>query len=211
MVGMKKSTDIKKQKSYLKKADPCLKRVIETITLPPIQANENYFQFLIEAIINQQLSNKAAATLIKRFNDLFPGKRFPTPQTILKMPDSTIRAAGISTMKISFIKDLAKRILDHSIDLKTIDELSDEDVVAHLIQVRGIGPWTAEMFLMFSLLREDVFSQGDLGLKNGIKKIYNLKKHPSPQKARQIAEKWRPYRTLAARYIWASIDTEEWR
>jgi DNA-3-methyladenine glycosylase II len=111
-------------------------------------------------------------------------------------------------MKVSFLKDLSRRILNGSLDLKNIHTLNDESVIEHLCAVKGIGRWTAEMFLMFALARPDVFSHGDLGLKNGIKKLYRLRKHAPLSRAEKIAEKWKPYRTYAARYLWASNDLE---
>lgn len=111
-------------------------------------------------------------------------------------------------MKASFIKDLARKIIDGTVDFKKMDAWSDEEVIEHLVRVKGIGRWTAEMFLMFSLRREDVFSYGDLGLRNAMQKIYKMKKHPTPRQAEKISEKWRPYRTLASRYLWASLEVE---
>ncbi len=193
--------------AHLKRSDPALKVLIEGIKLREISDRGGHFEALVEAIVSQQLSVKAADTIFKRFVALTPGKKFPTPQEVLKMPARTMRKAGLSRMKVSFIKDLAKKVLDKTVDLKKIDQWTDEQVMEHLTAVKGIGRWTAEMFLIFSLHREDIFSYGDLGLRNAIKKVYNLKKHPTEKQAEKLALRWKPYRSTASRYLWASIDT----
>jgi DNA-3-methyladenine glycosylase II len=194
--------------AHLKKNDAALAAAIKGITLRPLVKRSlgKYFEALVEAIVNQQLSGKAANTIFKRFVALAPGKKFPTPKQVLAMPAAKMRKAGLSKMKVSFIKDLAKKILDKTVDFKKMDSWMDGEVIEHLVQVKGIGPWTAEMFLIFTLGREDVFSYGDLGLKNAIRKIYKLKNHPTPAQAEQLTTKWKPYRSLASRYLWASLD-----
>jgi len=195
-----------KKIEYIKRSDPVLAAAIGKIKLRALSKREDYFRSLVGAIVNQQLSGKAADTIFGRFLALFPRKAFPTPKDILKLPSSKMRKAGLSKMKVSFIKDLAKKILDRTVNLKEIDSWPDEKVMEHLTQVKGIGPWTVEMFLMFSLGREDVFSYGDLGLKNAVKKIYRLKKYPTPGQMKKITDAWRPYRSLGARYLWALLD-----
>ncbi len=196
----------KKKIAQIKKSDPILALAIAGITLHPIVRRKNYFEALVEAIVSQQLSVKASDTIFTRFAALTPGKQFPTPRQVLKIPASKMRKAGLSKMKVSFIKDLAKHVIDKSVNLKEIDSWSDEKVIEHLTAVRGIGPWTAEMFLIFSLGREDIFSAGDLGLKNAIRTIYKLKKHPTPSQIKKITEKWKPYRSMASRYLWATLN-----
>lgn len=191
---------------HLKKSDPILKMVIEGIKLKQLASDRgNYFEALVEAIVSQQLSVKAADTIFQRFAALTPGKKFPTPQQVLKLPAAKMRRAGLSKMKVSFIKDLAKKVLDKTVNLKEIDSWTDEEVMEHLVKVKGIGPWTAEMFLIFSLGRDDVFSYGDLGLRNAIRNIYRLKKHPTLAQAKKITDAWRPHRSLGSRYLWASL------
>ena len=194
-----------KKEIYLSRKDPVLGRVIKRAKLRPLRRNADHFESLVAAIVNQQLSGKAADTIFGRFKALFPGKGFPAPQDVLKMPSSRMRKSGLSKMKISFLKDLAKKVLDGTVDFRRMRRWTDEEVMEHLVKVKGIGPWTAEMFLIFSLGRDDVFSYGDLGLKNAIKKIYNLKKHPTPAQAKKITDKWIPYRSRASRYLWASL------
>ena len=169
------------------------------------KASEGYFESLVEAIVSQQLSVKAADTIFARFVALTPGKKFPTPREIIKMPVPKMRKVGLSGMKVSFIKDLSKKVLDKSLDLKKIDLMSDEEVIKHLVQVKGIGQWTAEMFLMFSLGRDDVFSYGDLALRNAMQQLYKMRATPTPAQAAKITAKWSPYRTLGSRYLWASL------
>jgi len=196
---------------HLRKSDPILRRVIDRLPPPDHAWNkgrENHFQSLVVAIVNQQLSGKAADTILKRFIALFPRKKFPTPKDVLAMPTPKMRKAGLSKMKVSFLKDLSRKILNGTVNFKKMPRWSDEEVIEHLTEVKGIGRWTAEMFLMFSLGREDVFSYGDLGLRNAIQRIYKMKKHPTPRQAEKIAALWKPYRTLASRYLWASIDTK---
>jgi len=197
-----------KKIAHLKKSDPTLKAVIERIILREIAIARGPFEAIVEAIVSQQLSIKAADTIFTRFVALTPGKKFPTPREIIKMPVPKMRKAGLSGMKVTFIKDLAKKTLDGSLDFKAVNRLSDEDVITHLTRVKGIGRWTAEMFLIFSLRRDDVFSYGDLGLRNALQKIYKMKKPPTPAQAEKITARWKPYRSLGARYLWASLDNK---
>lgn len=196
---------MKHQIHHLKKHDKKLAEVISKVDLKSLAEVTNHFQSLVESIISQQLSVKAADTITNRFVALFPRKKFPSPQDILKTKDSIIRSVGISGQKISYIKNIAKAELD----FKEIDKMSDEEVIIELTKIKGIGQWTAEMFLMFSLQRDDVFSYGDLGLRNAMKNIYGLRKHPTIQKAEKISGAWKPYRTLACRYLWASLDNKD--
>lgn len=210
--------------THLKKSDPRLKIIIEGIklreldsALPPSPSAgaagaralaQKYFAALVEAIVSQQLSIKAADTIFKRFIALTPGRKLPTPREIAKMPTAKMRKCGLSGMKVGFIKDLARKTLDGSLDFKHIDTMDDETVIEHLISVKGIGRWTAEMFLIFSLHRDDVFSYGDLGLRNAMQKIYRMKRPPTPAQAARITARWKPYRSLGSRYLWASLKNK---
>jgi DNA-3-methyladenine glycosylase II len=165
------------------------------------------FKALVHAIMSQQLSNKAAATIARRFNELFGGS-FPTPRQVLDMPTAQLRSVGLSTMKASFIHDLARRVDEGSLRLDALNTMADEDVVAALTEVKGIGRWTAEMFLMFRLQRPDVLPVGDLGIVNAIKKQYGLRKTPTPARMIKLGESWRPYRSIACWYLWASLDNK---
>ncbi|MEK7166390.1 MAG: DNA-3-methyladenine glycosylase [Patescibacteria group bacterium] len=192
---------------HLTKADKVLAEIINKVPSLNWEKGDNYFKSLVESIISQQLSGKAADTITKRFEKLFTKLPY-TPQDILNFSDEEVRAVGISYGKVSYIKDLARKILGKELDFGHIHTFSDEDVILHLTQVKGIGRWTAEMFLMFSLGREDVFSYGDQGLKNAIQKNYRLKRPLSRKKIDKISSKWRPYRTWACRYLWRSLELE---
>lgn len=194
--------------AHLKKSDPKLKVVIEGVKLKELAATRGPFEALVEAIVSQQLSVKAADTIFTRFAALTPGRKFPAPREILAMPAAKMRTCGLSRMKVSFIKDLARKTVDGTLDFKRMEAMSDAEVVEHLVKVNGIGQWTAEMFLIFSLGRDDVFSYGDLGLRKALQKIYKMKDVPTPAQAEKITAKWKPYRSLGSRYLWASLKNK---
>src|SRR4030042_340712 len=162
---------------------------------------QDYFTDLVESILSQQLSGKAAATIFGRVRVGLGGE--VSPAKILKTKDAKFRSWGISRQKTSYIKDLAKRVERGELNLKKLDTLSDEDVIAKLVAVKGIGRWTAEMFLMFTLARQDVFPVDDLGIRNGVKKMFG--KALDARKVGQLADTWKPFRTLASWYIWESL------
>ena len=165
------------------------------------------YKALVHSIMSQQLSTKAAATIARRFDQLFGG-RFPSPAQVLEMPEERLQSVGLSRMKVSFIRDLARRVHEGSLRLDALDEMTDEEVIAELTTVKGIGRWTAEMFLMFRLQRPDILPVGDLGIVNAIKKAYGLRKAPTPARMMRIAENWRPYRSIGCWYLWASLDNK---
>jgi len=174
--------------------------------IPESQArtNESYFSDLCESIIGQQLSNKAADTIIGRIKKLLPDESF-TPESVFAADTETLRDAGASYAKISYIKNLAQAWQDNEIEHDKFAELSDEEIIKELTKVKGIGRWTAEMFLMFSLGRSDVFSAGDLGLKNAMIKTYHLSDAPTKDELKALTDKWAPNRTLACRILWRSL------
>jgi DNA-3-methyladenine glycosylase II len=194
---------------HFKKSDPVLFKIAEQVDFPEqkIVEVEEYFITLIESITSQQLAVKAADTIFGRFLDLFPD-RLPTPERILKLSDEKLRGVGLSRAKTNYIKDLAQKIYDGELELAKLTEMSDEEVIAELTKVKGIGRWTAEMFLIFALGREDIFSAGDLGLINAIKKLYGIEK-PTVASAKadleKLTEKWKPYRSFASRLLWKSL------
>ncbi|MBI4066414.1 DNA-3-methyladenine glycosylase 2 family protein [Candidatus Gottesmanbacteria bacterium] len=193
--------------AHLRAIDPTLYAVGQTVTLEEhvIRSPKHYFSSLCSEIIGQQLSGRVADVLFDRFEKLFSRKRV-TPRAVLRRSEETLRSTGMSWSKARFIRDLAQHVLTKSVKLDQLAQLTDEDVIRELIKVKGIGPWTAEMFLMFTLGRQDVFSYGDLGLRNAIKKLYGFKKDPTVKQMERIADKWRPYRTYAARILWKSLD-----
>lgn len=164
----------------------------------------NYFSDLCESITNQQLSGKAAATIWGRFVGLME-KGNVTPLHVLKVPEEKIRGAGMSWAKARYVRDLALKVKSKLVKLDQLDQLSDEEVIIELVKVKGIGSWTAEMFLMFTLGRENIFSYGDLGLRNGIKKVYNLD-NPTKDQIGKLCKKWSPYKTYACRILWKSLE-----
>jgi DNA-3-methyladenine glycosylase II len=192
---------------HFKKVDPKLYELALQIKLSDTPKPEDYFIDLVDSIISQQLSGKAAATIFGRFKKLFPQEKI-TPEELLKIEDQTIRAAGISFSKIKYIKGIAKAVIDKEIDLKSLDELSDEEVIKELTKLKGIGQWTAEMFLMFTLRRKDIFSAGDLGLQNAMIKLYKLEGKLDKQKLLEISAKWSPHRSIASRILWKSLETK---
>jgi DNA-3-methyladenine glycosylase II len=164
------------------------------------------FQSLVEAIMYQQLAGSAAAAIHDRFMKIYSGG-FPTPARILRTPAEKLRAVGLSGRKTEYIYDLARQVHDGSIDLAALASMADGQVVEKLTQVKGIGRWTAEMFLIFCLGRPDVLPVGDLGLRRAMQKTYRLRSLPEPDKMEKIAEPWRPYRSVATWYLWKSLDT----
>lgn len=175
--------------------------------LPDLEISKNIFADLVEAIVNQQLSEKAGATIFKRFKGLFGGRRFPKPQHVLDVPDQRIREAGLSWSKIKYIKGLSKIIHQKKMSLKKLFDQSDEEVIETLVAIKGVGRWTAEMILIFSLNRPDVFSMGDLGLRTAVSKLYRVDRD-NLKKIETISLQWKPFRSYASRYLWKSLDNE---
>jgi DNA-3-methyladenine glycosylase II len=164
------------------------------------------FTALAHAIISQQLSTKAAATIAARFDALFAGQ--PAPAAVARLSDEQLRAVGFSFQKIGYLRDLCRRIDAGTLPLQALDAMDDEQVIAALTQVKGIGRWTAEMFLMFRLHRPDVLPVDDLGIVKAVQKAYRLRKVPTPDRITRIGESWRPYRSIACWYLWASLKTK---
>jgi DNA-3-methyladenine glycosylase II len=172
---------------------------------PPFTRPSDPFQSLIRSIIFQQLSGKAATTILNRFIALFDGA-YPTPQQVAKLSDAKFKKAGISPQKMGYLRDLAKRFMDGTIDPSRFKKMSDAEIKEHLLVVKGIGPWTAEMFLMFTLYRPDVFPTGDLGIRKGFQKLFNMKSSPDAAKMEKLAKGWSPHRTVACWYLWELVD-----
>src|SRR5215213_3979789 len=189
------------------KADPTLGALIKRIGPCALHAvaPRDPFETLCVSIASQQLSIKAAATIFARFAALFPNRR-PTPEHVMTLSDDQIRATGFSRPKVTFIKDLAAHVIDGRLDLKKLKKHSDDEVMQQLVAVKGIGRWTAEIFLMFRLGRLDIFPADDLGLMNAVQRAYGLRKRPDAKRLRKIAETWQPHRSVAAWYLWQSLD-----
>jgi DNA-3-methyladenine glycosylase II len=159
---------------------------------------------LLRAIVGQQLSTKAARTIYGRILDLFEGTT-PAPEQLLEADEADLRGAGLSGRKVSYVRDLASHVLAGELELDRLDDLSDEEVVEEIVAVRGLGVWTAEMFLLFHLERPDVLSGGDLGIRKAVQVEYGLDEMPAPARVLEIGEPWRPHRSLASLYLWESL------
>jgi DNA-3-methyladenine glycosylase II len=160
---------------------------------------------LLRSIVGQQLSTKAARSIYGRLTELFGGST-PSPGELLAADPEKIRQAGLSRPKVAYLRDLAQHVLDGTLELDRLDELSDEEISAELTAVKGLGQWTAHMFLIFHLGRPDVLPVGDLGIRRAIREAYGLSEHPLPPELERIAEPWRPWRSLASLYLWRSLD-----
>lgn len=198
--------------AHLKK-DPHFKPLIQKYGTPDLAPQKNYFEALARAIVYQQLSGKAAATIFARFRALFPSRGFPKPADVLAMPETQLRAAGLSAQKVSYLRDLALKFSDGTITPRLFRQgkhgaaaASNDDIIKHLTAVKGIGTWTAHMFLMFTLHRLDVLPTGDLGIQKGFKIVYALKKLPNEQQMEKRAAPWRAHATVASWYLWRVAD-----
>ncbi len=191
---------------YLKKQDNILADLISKIELKHRKPHKRYFESLCTSIISQQLSTKASATIIERFKKLFPKTRFPKPEQVLKIKDLQLRKAGLSFQKISYIKSLASLVSVGDIHFNKFSKMNDDDIILELVKVKGIGRWTAEMFLMFCINRPDIFSEGDLGLRNAVKRWYKVDIKLEPKKLKKLYQNWSPYRTTVSRILWESLE-----
>ncbi len=196
-------TKIGKVNACLRK-DPVMRKLIEKHVLPGLKRKKNLFAALTYEIIGQQLSGKVARVIYKRFLGLFGGK-LPEPKQILKISDKKLRSCGCSWAKVKYLKSLAECVNSNQLNLKSLHKSPDKEVYERLLKVKGIGPWTAEMFMIFTLHRPDVFSVGDLGLRTAVSRLYGVRRD-NLKKIEEISERWRPYRSLACRYLWKSID-----
>jgi DNA-3-methyladenine glycosylase II len=205
------SAKLSKAERELRDADPKLAAVIDAFgPIPPDEdrrgSRRDSYEALARAITGQQLSTKAAATIWGRVVDLFGG--VPSPEQVIDADPQSLRDAGLSWAKVSYFRDLAERVRDGDLDVERLPELPDDEVIAELTAIKGVGRWTAEMFLMFHLGRPDVISCGDLGIRRGVQLAYGLDELPAAAELEAIAEAWRPHRTLACMYLWRSLDNE---
>lgn len=193
--------------AYLAEHDPILAPIIAKASLPAITPHQNYYWSLMASIISQQLSVKAADTIEKRFLALFGGE-IPQPYEIINKSIEELRTTGLSGAKANYIRDLAQHIIDGKLKFDHFASLSNEQIISELVTVKGIGEWTAHMFLMFCMGRLDILATGDLGIRNGTKALYELPDVPTPAQVSEIAEMnhWQPYATVACWYIWHSLD-----
>lgn len=189
---------------HLARADPVLRTVIGRVGPCTLAPRRDYFVALCKAIYAQQISTKVAAVLFTRFRQQFPNRR-PTPQRVLRLLNgdpSALRACGLSRQKAVYLRDLAQHFVDNRIPTRKLSRMSDDQVIEALVNVKGIGRWTAEMFLIFVLNRPDLLPVDDLGLREGVREIYGLKTRPTAGELTAIAEPWRPFRSIATWYVW---------
>lgn len=195
--------------AHLRKIDPVLRKVIREVgpcTLEP-DASRSPFESLVRAVAHQQLHGKAAASILERFQALFPRKRFPAAKALAALDDETLRGVGFSRAKVAAIRDIAEKTLSGVVPgKKEISNLDDEEIIERLTAVRGVGRWTAEMLLIFQLGRPDVLPMDDFGVRNGFRIAYGLPEMPRPKELLAHGERWRPYRTTAAWYLWRTAD-----
>ena len=184
--------------------DPILGKIIDKVGDYSLKRRNHHFAVLVESIISQQLATKAAEAIFRRFTKLYP--KFPTATQILATRKSKLRKSGISGMKIDYLKDLARNIEEGKLKIKSLPKMSDEQVIEQLTQIKGIGRWTAEMFLIFSLGRQDVLPVHDLGLRKGVQFAFSLSQLPKPKEVEKLGERWKPYRSIATWYLWKSLQ-----
>jgi DNA-3-methyladenine glycosylase II len=192
---------------HLRQADPVLAGIIATVGPCRIGAPDRstHFAALLRSIVYQQLSGRAAATILGRVHGLY-GDRAPSPGELLETPESALRGVGLSQQKVSYARDLAGRVADGRLPVHRLGRLPDDEVIAVLTEVKGIGTWTAQMYLMFRLRRPDVLPTLDLGIQKAVQRGWNLRRLPSPEKVERLGSPWAPYRSIAAWYLWRSLD-----
>jgi DNA-3-methyladenine glycosylase II len=192
---------------HIKRIDPILGAVMGQL-VPTFTPHKNYYQELVESIISQQLSVKAASAILKRFVVLCGNDGFPTPQNILKKDIEQLRSVGLSRQKAGYIQDLAIKVIDGTVRFDHLDNMTNKDVIEELTEIKGVGIWTVHMFLMFCMGRLDVLPVGDLGIKNGIQKLYGLDHQPTPDEVTLLAAEnhWHPYESVASWYVWQSLN-----
>ncbi len=202
-----------KARAALAKSDPTMAALIDRVGKIDLATRlrrrkeerpADAYGALLRAIVGQQLSTKAARTIYLRVLDLFDGTD-PSPEQLLEVGEAELRGAGLSGRKVEYVRDLAAHVLDGELELDRLDQLDDEEVIAEIVAVRGLGQWTAEMFLIFHLKRADVLSGGDLGIRKAVQIEYGLEEMPAPLKVLEIGEPWRPHRSLASLYLWESL------
>jgi DNA-3-methyladenine glycosylase II len=191
---------------HLKESDPILCAIIERIGPCRMEFGPPEFHSLAEAIVYQQLNGKAAVTIFNRFAALAGDPL--TPEGILQLTDAQMRSVGLSKQKSSYLRDMAERAARGNLDFTRLPEMSDDEVIKHLTQVKGVGVWTAHMFLIFTLRRPNVLPTGDYGVQAAIKKHYRKRKLPKPEQMVKIARPWEPYRSIACWYLWRSLDVK---
>jgi DNA-3-methyladenine glycosylase II len=191
---------------HLKKADPVMRGIIDRVGAYKIQHREPSFETLVRSIVYQQLSGTVASVILRRLIALLPEGQV-TPAAILKLTPARMRKAGLSKQKTAYIRDLARKTNKGLVRFETLPNLTDVEVIEHLTQVKGIGVWTAHMFLIFALRRPDILATGDLGVRIAIRNAYQMAELPLPKQVEELAAAWRPYASVAVWYLWRSLDS----
>ena len=191
---------------HLSHTDKRMEKLIDKFGPPNFNLMNNYYESLVRSIVYQQLSGKAASIIYERFLDLFVFDIYPEPKNVLAVSIETLRSSGLSYQKANYIRDLSEKWQDGTVNLSDIDSMTDEEISSELIKVKGIGQWTADMFLMFTLGRPDVFPFGDLGIQKGFMVLTNMNRLPVQKEMERKTKKWQPYRTVAAWYLWKLVD-----
>jgi 3-methyladenine DNA glycosylase/8-oxoguanine DNA glycosylase len=194
----------------LMRRDPVLRAIISKYGVCGIKTGReaDIFCGLVESIVSQQLSTKAAATIYGRLRALMPDGGAPTPHAIVPLSDEALRGVGLSRQKVSYVRDLSRRVIDGSLKTDAFAAMTDDEVVAQLTQIKGIGRWTADMILIFRLARPDILPVGDLGIVKAVQKAYGLRKTPDAKRLVALGERWRPYRSIASWYLWRSLENK---
>ena len=190
---------------HLKKSDPIMRAIIERVGAYKIEHSEPGFATLVRSIVNQQLSGRVATVILGRLTAMLPEGKI-TPAAILKLTPARMRKAGLSKQKTAYIRDLARKTNQGHVKFETLADLADHEVIEHLTRVKGIGVWTAHMFLIFALKRPDILATGDLGVRVAIRKAYQLEELPAPKQMEELAIAWRPYSSVAMWYLWRSLE-----
>lgn len=201
-----KKLSVQKAVIALKKLDSNLIPLLDAFDPADIIPETDYFRALTRAIIYQQLSGKAAKTISDRFIALYDGKDYPSPEDVIQTDHDILRSVGLSNAKANYIKNISDAFISGTVDTDNIHNLSDDEIVNQLVSIKGVGPWTAQMFLMFTLARPDVFPTGDLGVQKGIQQFFKLDSLPTPKEMEQRSQAWRPHRTVMSLFFWKVVD-----
>tara|TARA_B000000460_G_scaffold15080_1_gene10360 strand:- start:1480 stop:2118 length:639 start_codon:yes stop_codon:yes gene_type:complete len=201
-----KPLSIKKAVKYLMKSDPELIPLLDAFKIQDLQPETDYFKSLTRSIVYQQLSGKAAKTILDRFILLYKDKSYPTPVDVINIDHEKLRSVGLSNSKAQYIKNIAHAFLDNPDTYDSLEKMDDQDIIDTLITIKGVGPWTAQMFLMFTLNRPDVFPVTDLGVQKGFQHYYKLSEMPTPGQMLKKSEQWAPYRTVVSLYFWRLLE-----
>ena len=183
--------------------DPSLGPVIERVGPPPVvRPRGSHFHRLAQTVLSQQLAGSAAQAIYQRVVRLYPERRFPTPERLLSTPPRRLRAAGVSRQKESYLRDLARKYTDGTLHPRRLRRLGENELIAHLTQVRGVGEWTVHIFMIYALSRPDVLPVGDYGVRRGVQRLFDLRQNPDRAQVEELAEPWRPHRSAASWYLW---------